>query len=72
MRRWEIAKERGTSMAIVAIAWSLSKPFKTGGKIDISKIERVEEGSQSREFELPKVEVGCKPYFRGYADLEPA
>jgi hypothetical protein len=38
----KIAK-RGTSMAIVAIAWSLSKPFMTAPTIGMSKIERVEE-----------------------------
>ena len=30
-------------MAIVAISWSLSKPFMTAANIDMSKIERVEE-----------------------------
>jgi aryl-alcohol dehydrogenase-like predicted oxidoreductase len=53
----EIAKKRGTSMAIVAIAWSLSKPFMTAPIVGMSKVERVEEAVQAVNFELTKEEV---------------
>jgi aryl-alcohol dehydrogenase-like predicted oxidoreductase len=53
----EIAKKRGTSMAIVALAWSLSKPFITAPIVGISKIPRVEEAVQAVNFELSKDEV---------------
>lgn len=53
----EIAKKRGTSMAVVAIAWSLSKPFMTAPIIGMSKIERVEEAVQAVNFELTEEEV---------------
>jgi len=52
----EIAKERGTSMAIVAIAWSLSKPYMTAPIIGMSKIERVEEAVKAVNFKLSKEE----------------
>lgn len=48
----EIAKKRGVSMAIVAIAWSLSKPYMTAPIIGMSKIERVEEAIKAVNFEL--------------------
>jgi len=48
----EIAKKRGVSMAIIAIAWSLSKPYMTAPIIGMSKIERVEEAVQAVNFEL--------------------
>lgn len=53
----EIARERGTSMAVVATAWSLSKPFVTAPIIGMSKIERVEEAVRAVDFELSKEEV---------------
>jgi aryl-alcohol dehydrogenase-like predicted oxidoreductase len=53
----EIAKERGTSTAIVAIAWSLSKPFMTAAIVGMSEVERVEEAVQAVNFELTKEEV---------------
>jgi aryl-alcohol dehydrogenase-like predicted oxidoreductase len=53
----EIANQRGTSMAIVAIAWSLSKPFMTSPIIGMSKIERVEEAVKAAHFELTKEEI---------------
>ena len=53
----EIAEKRGVSMAIVAIAWSLSKPFMTAPIIGMSKIERVEEAVKAVNFELSKGEV---------------
>jgi hypothetical protein len=36
-------RRRGERVWLIAIAWSLSKLFITAGKIDMSKIERVEE-----------------------------
>ncbi|KAH9203643.1 NADP-dependent oxidoreductase domain-containing protein, partial [Leptodontidium sp. 2 PMI_412] len=53
----EIAKKRGVSMAIVAIAWSLSKPFMTAPIIGIGKIERVNEAVKAVNFELSKEEI---------------
>jgi len=53
----EIAKKRGSSMAIVATAWSLSKPFITAPIIGMSKIERVEEAVKAIEFKLSEEEV---------------
>ncbi|KAF4636876.1 hypothetical protein G7Y89_g1197 [Cudoniella acicularis] len=53
----EIAKKRGTSMAIVATAWSLSKPYMTSPIIGMSKIERVDEAVKAVEFELSKEEI---------------
>src|SRR6059058_3390984 len=52
----EIAKKRGVSMAIVAIAWSLSKDFMTAPIIGMSKIERVQEAVDALNFELTKEE----------------
>lgn len=53
----EITKKRGTSMAVVAIAWSLGKPFVTAPIIGLSKVERVEEAVRAVGFELTKEEV---------------
>jgi aryl-alcohol dehydrogenase-like predicted oxidoreductase len=53
----EIAKKRGTSMAIVAIAWSLSKPFMCSPIIGMSKVERVKEAVDAVNFELTKEEI---------------
>jgi aryl-alcohol dehydrogenase-like predicted oxidoreductase len=53
----EIAKKRGTSMAVVAIAWSLSKPFMTAPIIGMSKKERVDEAVEAVNFELSKEEI---------------
>ncbi|TVY21367.1 putative aryl-alcohol dehydrogenase [Lachnellula arida] len=53
----EIAKKRGTSMAIVATAWSLSRPFVTAPIIGMSKIERVDEAVRALEFKLSEEEV---------------
>jgi aryl-alcohol dehydrogenase-like predicted oxidoreductase len=53
----EIARKRGTSMAVVAIAWSLSKPFMTAPIIGMSKMERVEEAIEAVNFELTKEEI---------------
>jgi len=53
----EIAKKRGVSMAIVAIAWTLSKPFTTSSIVGMSKIERVDGAFKAVNFELTKEEV---------------
>ncbi|KAG0650455.1 aryl-alcohol dehydrogenase [Hyphodiscus hymeniophilus] len=53
----EIAEKRGTSMAIVAIAWSLSKPFITAPIIGMGKVERVKEAVEAVNFELTKEEL---------------
>lgn len=53
----EIAKKRGVSMAIVAIAWSLIKPFMTAPIVAMSKVERVDEAVQAVNFELTQEEV---------------
>lgn len=53
----EIAKKRGTSMAIVSTAWSLSKPYMTAPIIGMSKIERVNEAVKAVEFKLTEEEV---------------
>lgn len=53
----EIAERRGTSMAVVSIAWSLSKPFIHSPIIGMSKKERVDEACRAVEFELSKEEV---------------
>lgn len=53
----QIAKNRQTSMAIVALAWSLSKPFITSPIVGMSKKERVDEAVQALTFELTKEEI---------------
>jgi len=52
-----IAKKRGTSMAIVSIAWSLSKPFMTAPILGMSKVERIKEAVEAVNFELTKEEI---------------
>ncbi|APA06772.1 hypothetical protein SS1G_04614 [Sclerotinia sclerotiorum 1980 UF-70] len=52
----EIAKKRGVSMAIVAMAWSLGKDYVTAPIIGMSKIERVQEAVDAVNFELTKEE----------------
>ncbi|KAJ5819967.1 Aldo/keto reductase [Penicillium riverlandense] len=52
----EIASQRGVSMAIVAIAWCLSKPFITAPILGLGKKERVDEAVQATEFELSEEE----------------
>lgn len=52
----EIAEKRAVSMAIIAIAWSLSKPYMTSPIVGMSKIERVDEAVQAVNFELTKEE----------------
>jgi len=53
----EIAKRHGVSMAIVAIAWSLSKRFITAPILGMSKKERVDEAVEAIYFELSEEEV---------------
>jgi aryl-alcohol dehydrogenase-like predicted oxidoreductase len=53
----EIAKKRGVSMATVAIAWSLSKPFITAPILGMSKKERVDEAVAAISFDLSEEEV---------------
>jgi aryl-alcohol dehydrogenase-like predicted oxidoreductase len=53
----EIAKQRGTSMAVVATAWSLSLSFMTASIVGMSKIGRVKESVEAVNFELTKEEV---------------
>ncbi len=52
-----IAKERGTSMAVVALAWSLSKEYMTSPIVGMSKIARVDEAVEAVNFKLSKAEV---------------
>ncbi|KAB8302411.1 hypothetical protein EYC80_005828 [Monilinia laxa] len=52
----EIAEKRGVSMAVVAIAWSLSKEYVTAPIVGMGKIERVEEAVEAVNFELTKEE----------------
>lgn len=53
----EIAKRHGVSMAIIALSWSLSKPFITAPIIGMSKKERVDEAIQATNFKLSEDEV---------------
>lgn len=53
----EIAKKRGVSMAVVAVAWSLSKPFMTSPILGMSKKERVDEAITAVGFELTEEEI---------------
>lgn len=53
----EIAKKRGASMAVIAIAWSLSKPFMTSPILGMSKKERVDEAIAALNFDLTKEEI---------------
>jgi aryl-alcohol dehydrogenase-like predicted oxidoreductase len=52
----EIAKKRGTSMAIVSMAWSLAKPYMTSPIIGMSSIKRVQDAVDAVNFELTKEE----------------
>lgn len=53
----EIAKDRGTSMAVVAIAWSLSKPFISSPIVGLSSEKRVDEALEAVNFELTEEEI---------------
>lgn len=52
-----IAKARGTSMAVVAIAWSLSKPFISSPIVGLSSEKRVDEAIEAVNFELTEEEI---------------
>ncbi|TVY82738.1 putative aryl-alcohol dehydrogenase [Lachnellula suecica] len=53
----EIANDQGTSMAIVSLAWSLSKPYMTAPIVGMSKIERIEEAIKAIDFKLSDEEL---------------
>lgn len=53
----EIAKARGTNMAVVAIAWSLSKPFIHSPIVGLSSEKRVDEAIEAMNFELTADEI---------------
>lgn len=53
----EIARKRGVSMAVVAVAWSLSKPFMTSPILGMNKKERVDEAIAAVNFDLTKEEI---------------
>ncbi|KAJ5972722.1 uncharacterized protein N7479_002640 [Penicillium vulpinum] len=53
----KIAKHHRVSMTIVAIAWSLSKPFVTAPVLGMSKKERVDEAVRAILFELSPEEL---------------
>jgi aryl-alcohol dehydrogenase-like predicted oxidoreductase len=53
----EIAKNRGTSMAIVAIAWSLSKPFIHSPIVGLSSKKRADEAIEAMTFKLTDEEI---------------
>ena len=50
----EIAKKRGTNMAIVA--WSLAKPYMTSPIIGMSSVKRVQDAVDAVNFELTREE----------------
>jgi len=52
-----IAEQRGVSMATVAIAWSLSKPFITAPILGMSKKARVDEAINAISFVLTSAEL---------------
>ncbi|KAJ5683433.1 hypothetical protein N7462_006598 [Penicillium macrosclerotiorum] len=52
-----IATRRGVSMAVVAIAWCLSKPFVVAPILGLSTKERVDEAIQAIDFELSEAEI---------------
>ncbi|KAF4150892.1 hypothetical protein CNMCM8927_009110 [Aspergillus lentulus] len=53
----KLAKQHGVSMATVAIAWSLSKPFITAPILGMSKKERVDEAVAAISFTLSPEEL---------------
>jgi len=53
----EIAKARGTTMAVVAIAWSLSKPFISSPIVGLSSEKRVDEAIEAIHFKLTDDEI---------------
>lgn len=53
----EIAKDRGVSMAVVAIAWTLAKPFIHSPILGLSSEKRVDEAIEAIHFKLTEAEV---------------
>lgn len=53
----EIAEKRGVSMAIIAIAYVLSKPFISAPILGMSKNERVDEAIRATEIKLSDEEI---------------
>lgn len=53
----KLANQHGVSMAIVSIAWSLSKPFITAPILGMSKKERVDEAVKAISFSLNPEEL---------------
>lgn len=53
----EIAKNRGVSMAVVAIAWTLSKPFIHSPILGLSSTKRVDEAIEAIHFEMTPEEI---------------
>lgn len=53
----EIAKARGVSMAVVAIAWTLAKPFIHSPIVGLSSEKRVDEAIEAIHFKLSEEEV---------------
>ena len=53
----EIAKDRGTTMAVVAIAYTLSKPFIHSPIVGLSSEKRVDEAIEAVHFELTEAEI---------------
>lgn len=53
----EIAETHTVSMAVVAIAWTLSKPFISAPILGLSKRERVDEAIQAVDFKLSEEEI---------------
>lgn len=53
----EIAKEHGTTMAVVAIAYTLAKPFIHSPIVGLSSEKRVDEAVEATHFKLSDEEV---------------
>lgn len=53
----QIAEKRGVSMAVISLAWSLSKPFMTAPIVGMSKSDRIKEAVQAVHFELSEEEI---------------
>lgn len=60
----EIAKKRGVSMAQVAVAWSLSKPFMTAPIIGTSSLEKLKDTISGTKLKLTEEEIKAidEPY----------
>ena len=53
----EIAKARSVSMAVIAIAYVLAKPFISAPILGLSSVKRVDEAIQASTFELSAEEI---------------